>query len=90
MVPFEPRFEQLLNGFIYELFFSYDLQARGLTVFNEAESAGLDKLAGLEGAALVKAAESFAAIHLVPGAGLRTMLSDLQTLDVVRIIEGNE
>jgi len=27
---------------------------------------------------------------LVPGARLRTMLSDLATLDVVRIIEGRE
>ena len=40
--------------------------------------------------ALVKAAEAFAATHLIPGARLRTMLSDLQTLDVVRIIEGKE
>jgi adenine-specific DNA-methyltransferase len=86
----ESRMEQLLSGFVYELFFASDLHARGLTIFDEAESAGLDKLSGLEAAALVKAAESFAATHLVPGSRLRTMLSDLQTLDVVRIIEGNE
>lgn len=84
------RLEQLLNGFVYELFFKDDLHARGLTLFDEAEKAGLGKLAGLEGAALAKAAESFAATHLVPGARLRTMLSDLATLDVVRIIEGRE
>jgi adenine-specific DNA-methyltransferase len=84
------RLEQLLNGFVYELFFKDDLHARGLTLFDEAERAGLGKLAGLEGAALVKAAESFAATNLVPGARLRTMLSDLATLDVVRIIEGRE
>ena len=84
------RLEQLLNGFVYELFFKDDLHARGLTLFDEAERAGLGNLAGLEGAALVKAAESFAATHLVPGARLRTMLSDLATLDVVRIIEGRE
>jgi len=84
------RLEQLINGFVYELFFQNDLHARGLTLFDEAERAGLDNLAGLDGAALVKAAESFAAIHLVPGARLRTMLSDLATLDVVRIIEGRE
>ncbi len=86
----DPRFEQLLNGFVYELFFKPDLHARGLTIFDEAERAGLGQLAGLEGAALVKAAEAFAAIHLVPGARLRTMLSDLAALDVVRIIEGRE
>ncbi len=84
------RFEQLLNGFIYELFFREDLHARGLKLFEEAEKAGLGKLAGVEGKALVKAAEAFAATHIVPGAKLRTMLSDLQTLDVVRIIEGKE
>jgi len=84
------RLEQLLNGFVYELFFKDDLHARGLTLFDEAEKAGLGALKGLEGVALVKAAEAFAATHLVPGARLRTMLSDLATLDVVRIIEGRE
>ena len=84
------NFEQLLNGFVYELFFKDDLHARSLTLFDEAERAGLGALAGLEGVGLVKAAESFAATHLFPGATLRTMLSDLATLDVVRIIEGRE
>ncbi|MBY5626507.1 Eco57I restriction-modification methylase domain-containing protein [Rhizobium leguminosarum] len=86
----DKRFEQLLNGFVYELFFRNELLARGLTLFAEAERAGLGNLAGLEGAALVTAAESFANAHLVPGARLRTMLSDLATLDVVRIIEDRE
>lgn len=84
------RIEQLLNGFVYELFFKDDLHSRNLKIFDEAEHAGLAVLAGLEGEALIKAADSFAATHLVPGARLRTMLSDLQTLDVVRIIEGRE
>lgn len=84
------RLEQLLNGFAYEVFFKDDLHSRGLTLFDEAERAGLGKLASLEGTALVEAAESFAATHLVPGARLRTMLSDLATLDAVRIIEGRE
>jgi type I restriction-modification system DNA methylase subunit len=84
------RLEQLLNGFVYELFFPEELHARGLALFDEADRAGLGKLASLEGAALVQEAESFAATHLVPGARLRTMLSDLATLDVVRIIEGRE
>ncbi|KAA9361445.1 Eco57I restriction-modification methylase domain-containing protein [Ochrobactrum quorumnocens] len=83
-------FEQLLNGFVYELFFKDDMHARGLTLFDEAERTGLSNLVGLEGTELVRAAESFAATHLIPGATLRTMLSDLATLDVVRIIEGRE
>lgn len=84
------RLEQLLNGFVFELFFKDDLHARGLTLFNESERAGLGRLSGLEGPELLKAAESFAATHLIPGARLRTMLSDVATLDVVRIIEGRE
>ncbi len=86
----DSRLEQLLNGFVYELFFREDLHARGLTLFEEAERAGLGRLSGLEGPELLKAAESFAATHLIPGARLRTMLSDVATLDVVRIIEGRE
>ena len=83
-----PAVEQLLNGLVYELYFPTDLHARGLTLFAAARDAGLDRLAGLEGRALTSATTAFGREHLVPGARLRTMLSDLQTLDVVRIIEG--
>ena len=86
----DPRLEQLLNGFVYELFFKDDLHAKGLTIFAEAEHAGLGRLAVLEGEALVKAASAFAATNLIPGARLQTMLTDLQTLDTIRIIEGKE
>jgi hypothetical protein len=86
----DSRLEQLLNGFVYELFFEHDLHVRGLTLFDEAEGAGVGHLATMDGASLVAAAEMFATIHLVPGARLRTMLSDLQTLDVVRLIEDRE
>lgn len=84
------RIEQLLNGFIYELFFETDLHAQGLTIFKEAEAAGLSELVDLEGRELINRAEAFAKTHLSPGARLHTMLSDLQTLDVVRIVEGRE
>jgi hypothetical protein len=86
----DARVEQLLNGFVYELFFKDDLHARGLTLFDEAQKAGLGALNGLDSTALAKASEAFADTHLIPGARLRTMLSDLATLDVVRIIEGRE
>jgi hypothetical protein len=84
------QFEQLLNGFVYELFFKDDLHARGLTLFAEAERAGLGQLAGLEGSALVKAAQEFADRVFQPSHPLYGMLFDLQALDVVRIIEGKE
>lgn len=84
------RIERLLNGFVYELFFKDDLHARGLTLFNEAERAGLGDLAGKEGSALIDAARLFADRVFHPSHPLYGMLFDLQALDVVRIIEGEE
>lgn len=83
-----PALEQLLNGLVYELYFPDDLRARGLRLFDTAREAGLQRLAGLEGEKLAAAAADFTRQHLAPGRPLRVMLSDLQTLDVVRIIEG--
>ncbi|MER8792338.1 Eco57I restriction-modification methylase domain-containing protein [Mesorhizobium sp. M0983] len=83
-----PAVEQLLNGLVYELYFSDDLHARRLKLFDAAVDAGLGALAGLKGEALIRAAEAFARQHLAPAQPLRVMLSDLQTLDVVRTIEG--
>lgn len=86
----DPRLEQLLNGFVYELFFKEDLHARNLTLFAEAEKAGLGALSGLEGSALLHAAAEFADRVFSPTHPLYAMLFDLQALDVVRIIEGRE
>lgn len=83
-----PALEQLLNGLVYELYFPDDLHERGLRLFDAAREAGLDSLSGLEGKKLSTAAAKFTSQHLAPGQPLRVMLSDLQTLDVVRIIEG--
>ena len=83
-----PVLEQLLNGLIYELYFPDDLHARGLHLFDAGRDAGLDRLSGLEGEKLATAAADFTKQNLAPGHPLRVMLSDLQTLDVVRIIEG--
>lgn len=86
----DARLEQLLNAFVYELFFKDDLQARGLTVFTEAERAGVSRLSALEGAELVSAAKEFADRISQPSHPLYGMLFDLQALDVVRMIEGRE
>lgn len=83
-----PAIEQLLNGLVYELYFPDDLHERGLHLFDAARKAGLERLSGLEGERLVQSAAEFTREHLAPGQPLRVMLSDLQTLDVVRIIEG--
>ena len=84
------RLEQLLNGFVYELFFKEDLHQRKFTLFDEAEKAGLGLLVDLEGAELIQAAKEFADRVFVPTHPLYAMLFDLQALDVVRIIEGRE
>jgi hypothetical protein len=83
-----PALEQLLSGLVYELYFPDDLHARGLYLFDAAADAGLGTLAGPEAEPLARAAEAFTRQHLAPAQPLRVMLSDLQTLDVVRIIEG--
>jgi len=85
-----PALEQLLNGLVYELYFPDDLHTRGLQLADASWDAGLGGLAVLQGEALTSAAEKFARDWLAPGQLLRVMLSDLQTLDVVRIIEGKE
>ena len=83
-----PALEQLLNGMVYELYFPDDLHERGLHLFDAARDAGLEHLSGLEGEKLARAAAEFTRQHLAPSRPLRVMLSDLQSLDVVRIIEG--
>ncbi|MFB7881664.1 Eco57I restriction-modification methylase domain-containing protein [Brevundimonas diminuta] len=83
-----PVIEQLLSGLVYELYFPHDLHARGLRLLDTAEQAGLGTMSNLDSEALSASAAVFVKTHLAPGQPLRVMLSDLQTLDVVRIVEG--
>jgi hypothetical protein len=83
-----PGLEQLLNGLVYELYFPDALHERGLHLFQAAADAYLDALAGFDGESLTQAADAFTREHLAPAQPLPVMLSDLQTLDVVRLIEG--
>lgn len=83
-----PRLESLLNAFVYELFFPQELAARGLSPFAAAREAGLDKLAGLEGEALARAADAWSAQIADPSTKLYATLFDLQSIDEIRIIEG--
>lgn len=82
------RLESLLNAFVYELFFSEELAARGLSPFAAAREAGLDKLAGLEGEALARAADDWSRQLADPSTKLYATLFDLQSIDAIRIIEG--
>jgi hypothetical protein len=74
-------FEQWLNGLVYELFFPGELHARGLHLF--AETAKL-----LPDGKLPKKSipEVFAASRDFKRP-LRAMLTDLQTIEEVRLIE---
>jgi adenine-specific DNA-methyltransferase len=84
------RFERLLNGLVYELFFPDDLHARKLFLFNEVEKEGLLKLDSLSGDELQEAGGELAERIFSPSHPIYGMLHDLQGLDVVRIIEGRD
>lgn len=86
----DPRYEQLLNGLVYELFFPEELNDRNIHLFDACDRAGLGRLKELEGGLLKQRAEVWANEHLKAGSRIRVTLSDLQLLDVVRIIEGAE
>lgn len=83
------RLEALINALVYELFFAEDLHARNLRPFVAAEAAGLMNLAGFEGPALARAADEWSRQLADPSSPLYATLFDLQSLDVVRIIEGH-
>ncbi|WP_166141587.1 TaqI-like C-terminal specificity domain-containing protein [Methylosinus sp. RM1] len=83
-----PRFEALINAFVYELFFADELHARNLYPFAAAREAGLMNLAALEGPALARAADDWSRHLADPAHPLYATLFDLQSIDAVRIIEG--
>lgn len=82
------RLETVVNALVYELFFPEELAARGLSPFAAAREAGLDKLAGLDGEALARAANDWSAQLADPATPLYATLFDLQSIDAIRIIEG--
>jgi len=83
-----PRLEALINALVYELFFAEELHARNLRPFAVAHEAGLMNLAALEGSALARAAEDWSGRLADPAHALYATLTELQTVDAVRMIEG--
>lgn len=79
-------FEQWLNGLVYELFFPGELHARKLHLFEATAKIPLPAAGAPDFPAKLQAA--FAAAHDLKSP-LRAMLADLQTIEEVRIIEGN-
>jgi len=86
----EARFEQLINGLVFELFFPDDLHRANIRLFDACEKAGVGKLAGLKDKASTTAARELAERIFATSHPIYAMLFDLQALDVVRIIEGRE
>ena len=84
------RFEQLINGLVFELFFPNDLHRANIRLFDACEKAGVGKLATLKDKALITAANELAERIFATSHPIYGMLFDLQGLDVVRIIEGRE
>lgn len=82
--------ESLINAFVYELFFADELHARDLHPFATADDAGLVNLADLAGPALVRAAENWSRCLREPDHPLYATLFALQSMDVIRTIEGRE
>ena len=85
-----PRFEQLINGLVYELFFPDDLHAAGIRLFEACDREHITRLATLQGAALQTEAEALAERIFSNSHPIYAMLFDLQALDVVRIIEARD
>jgi hypothetical protein len=86
----DPRFEQLINGLVFELFFPDDLHRANIRLFDACEKAGIGKLAALKDKALATAANELAERIFATSHPIYAMLFDLQALEVVRIIEGRE
>ncbi len=74
-----PEYERLLNGLVYELFFPEDLHAKNIRLFDACSAAGIRD--GMDAQAV--ATEIFHPRHTIYG-----QLFELQTLEVVRLIEG--
>jgi hypothetical protein len=79
--------ESLLNAFVYELFFPEEVVAAG-SPFVAAREGGVERLTGLHGPALARAAEEWSRTLSDPTSPISRSLFALQSLEAVRIIEG--
>ena len=80
-------FEQLIDGLVYELFFSEQFEAAGKSLFDLVESETLPPFESLSTNKLEKLRTVFERLHLHTHP-IRQTLFFLDTLEPVRIIEG--
>ena len=85
-----PQLEQLINGFVFELFFQDEMHSRGIRLFEQAEKSGLNDVSQASARSLSKAVKEFTARCFDTSHPLYAMLFDLQALDFVRTIEGKD
>lgn len=82
--------EQVLNGLVYELYFSEELHAAGLRLFDLVATTRLPDITKLpEKDRLAKLRAKFEELHDADHP-LTVALQKLQTLETIRIIEGTE
>jgi hypothetical protein len=88
-----PRWHQLLNGLVYELFFAEELHAKGIRLFEEFEKLGLHCTADSskeQAETLVVSALTLTGAIFRNEDSIYRMLFDLQAIPAVRIIEGKD
>jgi adenine-specific DNA-methyltransferase len=82
-------FERWVNALVYELFFPEELHARGLELFSLTEDfAPLMPNSNVEAEEMLQAARAIVERLSEAGHSLRRALDKLQTLDLVRTVEG--
>lgn len=86
----QPRahIESLINAFVYELYFPAELSENDLSPFSVARNAGLADLGSVGAGTFVRDAEIWSLALQDTAHPLYATLFSLQSIDVVRIIEG--
>ncbi len=83
-------FEQWLNGLLYELFFPGELHARKLKLFDETAKLCPPDLGKVPDSREPEALQEVFTKAYDANAALCGMLFDLRSLDIVRVIEGED
>jgi adenine-specific DNA-methyltransferase len=82
-------FEQLIDGFVYELYLPEDLHAHSLTIAASIEAEDLPNLNQTQGNSLGEVQEIFENLYAQDNP-LRHALLQLYTIPIIRFIEGNK
>lgn len=85
----DPRFDQLVNGLVYEQFFPDDLYARNCHLFDACEAAGIvDRLRAVHDDVLCEVAVEVVQAVFAIDHPIYAMLFDLRVNPVAMVVEG--